>query len=68
MNEKGNRKAVRYKTMTNIFKRNNKNALVKVTYKYDNEETIYTTTMTEKALAGAVVNDAYIEIIKVEKI
>lgn len=54
--------------MKNIFKRNSKNALVKVTYKFDNDETIYTDVMTEKKLAGAVVNDAYIEIIKVEKI
>ena len=54
--------------MTNFFKKNNKSNLVKVTYKFDNDETIYTDVMTEKALNGAVVNDAYIEIIKVEKI
>ena len=54
--------------MKNIFKKTTKSNLVKVTYKYDNEETIYTTTMTEKALAGAVVNDAYIEILKVERV
>lgn len=54
--------------MKNIFKKNNKNTFVKVTYKFDNDETIYTDVMTEKALAGAVVNDAYIEVIKVEKI
>lgn len=54
--------------MLNIFKKNNNDNIVKVTYKFDNEATIYTDVMTEKALAGAVVNDAYIEIIKVEKI
>lgn len=46
-------------------KKNNKKEMVMVTYKFEGEENACTSIMDTKALAGMVVNDAYVEIIKV---
>lgn len=46
-------------------KKNNKKEIVMVTYKIEGEENACTEIMDTKALAGMVVNDAYVEIIKI---
>ena len=47
-----------------FLKKANKEQMVKVTYKHDNDTTT-TETMTRSMLAGMVVNDSYIEVIEV---
>ena len=50
--------------LNKLFKRNKKE-MVMVTFKHDREENAYTEIMDKKALANMVVNDAYVEVIKV---